>query len=113
MRRLSLGTTILVTCIFVLFGLCSHASAQAKKKASPTNSKQTVAVVPPLPSTDAPPPSNAVRGGTLKMIWPYFVKNLGYPPEMAPSDSIFVLPLVERLVDWDEKGNLIPWLAGS
>ncbi len=112
MRRLSLGTTILLTCIFILFCFSSYASADAKKKASPAKSKEAAAVSA-LPSTDAPPPANAVRGGTLKVIWPYFVKNLGYPPEMAPSDSIMILPLVERLVDWDEKGNLIPWLARS
>ena len=110
MRRWSLGTTIVVTCVFVLFCFSSYASAEAKKKA-PTNSKQAATV--PLGSTDDPPPANAVRGGTLKVIWPYFVKNLGYPPEMAPSDTIMTLPLVERLVDWDEKGNLIPWLARS
>ena len=110
MRRWSLGATIVVTCVFVLFCFSSYASAEAKKKAS-TNSKQAATV--PLGSTDDPPPANAVRGGTLKVIWPYFVKNLGYPPEMAPSDSIMTLPLVERLVDWDEKGNLIPWLARS
>jgi len=110
MRRLSLGTTILVTCVFILFCFSSYASAEAKKKASPASSKQAATVVP-LGSTDAPPPANANRGGTLKVIWPYFVKNLGYSPEMAPSDSIMTLPLVERLVDWDEKGNLIPWLA--
>jgi ABC-type transport system substrate-binding protein len=113
MRRLFLGTTILVAFVFILFSIGSYTSAHARKKASPANSKQVMATVPPLPKTDAPPPANAVRGGTLRAIWPYFVKNLGYPPEMAPSDSIMVLPVVERLVDWDEKGNLIPWLARS
>jgi peptide/nickel transport system substrate-binding protein len=38
---------------------------------------------------------------------------LGYPPEKAPSDNYLMLPVIERLCDWDEDGNLIPWLAES
>jgi peptide/nickel transport system substrate-binding protein len=113
MKKFSLNMIVMVIGIFVLFGFTSYASAQAKKKATPANSKQAVSTVPPLPSTDAPPPANAVRGGTLKVIMPYFVKNLGYPPEMAPSDFIYTIPISERLVDWDAKGNLIPLLARS
>jgi hypothetical protein len=98
---------ILAMCTVVLWALSSHGLAKEKTKAPPATAKTTVKT-PPLPSTDNPPPATAVRGGTVRMISPYFVKNLGYPPEMAPSDSIFNLPLVERLVYWDEKGNLIP-----
>jgi len=114
MRKAFSALIVLVACVSVLLGLSSHASsAEATKKASLPVVKQATAALPDLPASDAPPPANAVRGGTLRMVMPYFVKNLGYPPEMAPSDSILTLPVVERLVDWDEKGNLIPWLARS
>jgi ABC-type transport system substrate-binding protein len=112
MRKLALGVVLVVSCVFVLLSSVSPASAQTKK-ATGKPAKQAGAYIPPLPSTDAPPPANAVRGGTLKKIMPYFVKNLGYPPEMAPSDFIFTIPILERLVDWDTKGNLIPLLARS
>ena len=55
----------------------------------------------------------AEAGGILKCIRGSFPKVLGYAPEMAPPDSIATLPIVERLNNWDEKGNLIPELATS
>ena len=55
----------------------------------------------------------AVKGGTLKGIRGMFPVDLGHAPEFGPADSIFALPYVERLVDWDEKGNIIPQLAES
>jgi ABC-type transport system substrate-binding protein len=112
MRKRFSAILILTICTLVLFGVSPRASAKEKKATPPPKAKPAAAILA-LPSTDAPPPANAVRGGTVRMISPYFVKNLGYPPEMAPSDFIFVLPIAERLVDWDEKGNLIPWLARS
>jgi ABC-type transport system substrate-binding protein len=38
---------------------------------------------------------------------------LGYQPEIGPTDNLFAGPCVERLVVWDEKGNLISQLAES
>lgn len=61
----------------------------------------------------APTPNQPVKGGILKAIRNNFPKVLGYPPEMAPIDNIFALPIAERLLKWDEKGNLIPELAES
>jgi len=52
-------------------------------------------------------------GGILKGIRGTFPKVMGYPPEMAPVDSIFALPYAERLTNWDEKGNMVPELAES
>jgi ABC-type transport system substrate-binding protein len=107
MRKLSLVAVILLTCGFVLFGFTLQASAQAKQKSTAIVFKYV------RPSTDEPPPANAVRGGIMRMLRPTFPKNLGYPPEWSPADSIFALPVAERLLDWDPKGNLIPWLAES
>ena len=49
-----------------------------------------------------------MKGGVLKGIRARFPKVLGYPPEMSPVHGIFILPVAERLVDWDEKGNFVP-----
>ena len=52
-------------------------------------------------------------GGIMKCIRGAFPKVIGYPPEFFPLDSIFALPVIERLNEWDEKGNPIPVLAES
>ena len=109
-KKLFVTALVLILCVWTLIHFASPASAQTKKEAP---SKQIISINPPLSSTDDPPPANAVRGGILKMIRPTFPKNVGYPPEWAPIDSIYALPVCERLIDWDAEGNVIPWLARS
>jgi peptide/nickel transport system substrate-binding protein len=53
------------------------------------------------------------HGGNLRRVMTAFPKILGYPEEFAPIDSDFAAPALERLVSWDESGNLIPVLAES
>jgi len=62
--------------------------------------------------SDAPtgPPQH---GGTLRRVAIAFPKVLGYPEEFAPIDAGFASVALERLVSWDERGNLIPVLAES
>jgi len=39
---------------------------------------------------------------------------LGYPPEKAPSDNFYMLPVIEHLCEWgDNMGNFVPVLAES
>jgi len=52
-------------------------------------------------------------GGILKVIRPTFPRNIGYPVEFSPVESICTLPVIERLNEWDKKGNPIPVLAES
>jgi ABC-type transport system substrate-binding protein len=123
MKRVSFVTVCIVLCFCFSLAIGTTATAaQVKKKAAPTVPAKKSASNVPIPEvapkfvpppTDAPPPANAVRGGIARWIRPTFPKNLGYPPEWAPADSIFGLPVFERLMDWDAKGNLIPWLAES
>ena len=54
-----------------------------------------------------------VKGGVLKCLRGEFPKVLGYIPEFGVIDYVFAAPMVERLVDWDEKGALIGQLAES
>ena len=52
-------------------------------------------------------------GRIMKCVRGTFPKVIGYPNEFAPVDSIFALPAIERLNEWDDKGNPIPVLAES
>jgi peptide/nickel transport system substrate-binding protein len=50
-------------------------------------------------------------GGVLRCLRGTFPSVLGYMPEMFPGDTMFALPIAERLCVWDENGNQIPELA--
>jgi peptide/nickel transport system substrate-binding protein len=52
-------------------------------------------------------------GGTLKIIRGTFPSNIGYVPAFAPADSIFALPALERLTEWNQEGIESPVLAES
>jgi peptide/nickel transport system substrate-binding protein len=53
-----------------------------------------------------------VKGGVLRIVSAAsFPKVLGLQTEMAPADNIYALPALERLIEWDEKGNFVPVLA--
>ncbi len=49
----------------------------------------------------------------MKVIGGTFPAVIGYPPEFSPTDSIYALPAIERLCEWDEDGIQIPVLATS
>jgi peptide/nickel transport system substrate-binding protein len=110
MKKLFITVIILLVFVWTMVDFASRSMAQTEKKAS---SKQVISIKPAPPSTDAPPPANAIRGGIMKVIRPTFPNNIGYTPEWSPADSIYALPVCERLIDWDAKGNVIPWLARS
>ena len=59
------------------------------------------------------PPAGPVYGGVMKVIGTGFPVNIGYTPEFMPTDSIYALPSLERLCEWDEDGIQIPVLATS
>jgi peptide/nickel transport system substrate-binding protein len=66
------------------------------------------------PSQTTPTAGQPVSGGTLRIISGAIPKNLGYAPEKAPSDTYFMLPVLERLCAWgDTSGNLVGILATS
>ena len=64
-------------------------------------------------TTTSGPPAGVVTGGILKAISGTIPKNLGYGPEKAPNDNYQMLPVIERMCEWDDDGNVIPWLAES
>ncbi len=54
-----------------------------------------------------------VRGGIMKIIYSTSPRVLGYWPEMGPTDSATAYPSAERLMDYNSKMELEPFLAES
>ena len=57
--------------------------------------------------------SEPMRGGILREIAPNGPRVLSYLPEMGPGDEIAVLPAAEKLMDYDQNKQLVPFLAES
>jgi peptide/nickel transport system substrate-binding protein len=113
MRRLSVAAVVAIFCASLV--VCFSGPAPAQAAEAPAKSK-AVSKTDPASSARSnlkTPPANAVKGGVLKCIRAQFPKNMSFTPEFSPTDSMFALPFAERLVDWDEKGNLVPQLATS
>jgi len=124
MNKYFLVLATLVIVILLIFSSCGGSSTTAPTTTQPaqTTPVQTAAQQPGTssPSGTNPPGTTPVAegqpvyGGTLRMITSgSFPKVLGFPVDFAPADSIYALPVLERLNEWDEKGNLIPVLAES
>jgi ABC-type transport system substrate-binding protein len=54
-----------------------------------------------------------VRGGILREIRPNGPKSLSYYPEMGPDDSGSMLPAAEKLMEYNQDKELVPFLAES
>jgi len=78
------------------------------------DSQTTTTPAPSDPTAQiAPSPGPPRHGGDLRRVVTAFPKILGYPEEFSPIDADFSAPALERLISWDEDGNLIPVLAES
>ncbi len=99
MHRFYLSLAILLA-LAHLVGACASqtSSSSASNRAMKSNPS----------STDKPQ-----HGGTLRRLAIAFPRILGYPEEFAPIDAGFASVALERLVGWDEKGNLSPELAAA
>ena len=53
------------------------------------------------------------RGGVLREIVAAGPRVLGYTPEMGPGDSAAVMPATERLMEYNDDKELVPFLAES
>ena len=116
MGRLSVATVVAILCASLIVCFSGPAPAQTPKP-TPAKSKASSKGAPSPGSKDSQnrrrAPLPAVRGGILRGMRGQFPKDMSYAPEWSPTDSMFALPFAERLVDWDEKGNLVPQLATS
>jgi peptide/nickel transport system substrate-binding protein len=64
-------------------------------------------------SQQTPASGKPQYGGILREVMPNSPKVLSYYPEMGPTDEIQVLPGVERLMDYNQDRQLVPFLARS
>ncbi len=115
MRRSSVVILVTILCAWVTVCFTLTASAQTSPSTRQSAKGPSNSAVPSK-STGSSKPTAAVtpvRGGVLKCIRGEFPKVLGYVPEFGVIDYVFAAPMIERLVDWDEKGNLIGQLAES
>lgn len=81
--------------------------------ATATAPAKTTAPTTAPATTTAPAAGQPVYGGTLRAIRQAFPVVLGYPPEFGGSDGLIAQLIIDRLVTWDEKGNIIAQLAES
>lgn len=87
---------------------------------APTTTKPATSVpattTPPkttVPVTTTPAPGGPVYGGTLRIIYNAAPAVLGGSVEQGPFDLFVLLGGVEKLMDYNDKQELAPWLAES
>jgi len=97
MKKLGLQTILgVIIVLAMILGGCGDSTTTTTPTATPTATAQIV------------------KGGVLRCLAGAIPKDLGYAPEKAPSDSFYMLPVLEHLCEWgDTSGNLVPVLATS
>jgi peptide/nickel transport system substrate-binding protein len=111
--------------ILILSG-CGTSTTSTPSTTTSASTPTSTSTQAPTSTTVAPPNTTVVpttstttaaaqvhTGGIMKFVRQTFPHDIGYPPDMAPADSIYALPDLERLCEWDMKGNEIPVLAES
>ena len=105
MKRLIFFTIGIILVATLMFGGCGE------PEPTPTATPPVSSVTPsssPSATTVGP-----VKGGVLRCVSGSLPKVLGYTPEFSPTETIYTLPVLERLCEWDNKGVLHPILAES
>jgi len=128
MRRLLFVVLAVILASGLIVSACGQTekttTAPAASVSTPASTPaKTTASTPPTTSTSTPattstsPPAQAVQplyGGTLKIISPQGIKNLGLPP-VDIADGLVLRPCVESLVMFGKEGSgsIQPMLATS
>jgi len=97
---------ILVFVSSVLLFSCSK-NEPSQQENEPIENEPGEEVVEPTPTGEPK------YGGTLRVIWQSFPKNVGDPAEMVGIDNRFCIPYAEMLVTLDENHKVVGWLAES
>jgi peptide/nickel transport system substrate-binding protein len=105
MKRLLLVFLAVILAGAMIFISCGEPTATPTGTTTPTTPTATQS-----PTATGP---QVQTGGTLRCVAGAIPANLGWPPEKAPSDNFYMLPVIERLCSWDEEGNFVPVLAES
>lgn len=108
MKKLLFISIALILVSIVIFTGCGGATETTTASKPPTTQPTTS-----QPTTSQPTTTPITKGGTLRCIANAIPKDLGYGPEKAPSDNYYMLPVIERLTNWNTKGEEVPLLAKS
>jgi peptide/nickel transport system substrate-binding protein len=108
-KILFISIAVILSGMLVLIG-CGQSSGTTTTSSQTTTSSTTTTTTMTTSTSAEPTP---VYGGTLRVITGSIPKDLGYGPEKAPSDNYLMLPVLERLCEWNTKGDQIPVLATS
>ena len=112
MKRLlfSLGIVAILVVSVILTGCGGDETTQP----TGTTTQPTGTTTQPTQTTTTEPTGMQPQyGGTLRAIAGAIPKVIGWPPEKAPSDTYYMLPVLERLAEWDTDGSLKPMLCSS
>ncbi len=85
-------------------------TTQPAATTQPTTSAAQTTAAMSLPDTGEPE-GTPVYGGTLTMVTGGGPTVLGYFPKMWVGDEIAMMPAVERVMDYNDRQELVPWLA--
>jgi peptide/nickel transport system substrate-binding protein len=105
-KFLVIPAALILVCILVFTG-CGEEAEPTTTSPSATTPSQT------SPTTTEPttPAGGPEYGGTLRCVAGSLPSNLGYLPEKWPVDDYYMLPVIERLAEWDETGHMVPVLT--
>ena len=116
MKRLLFISIAVILAGMLIFSGCAKEETTPAPTPAPAPAPSPVPA-PSLAPTPTTTPTQAgptpVYGGVLKRIASALPRVLGYTPEFSPTETIFALPVLERLNEWGEKGVLQPVLAES
>jgi peptide/nickel transport system substrate-binding protein len=104
--------SLLILMALLIVG-CSTKTSTTTTTTAATSTTTTTAATTTKTTTTAPTTAAPVTGGNLRIVAPSFASDLGYPPAMAPADSIQMQPILERLCYWLPDGSQTGLLAAS
>lgn len=129
MKRLVIPLTILLILAFIITGcgrtsptptqpVATKAAATTQIAATTKPAATTAAPTTIKPATTTAPvttkPADDKYGGDLKVLIPPVFLNIGYPPRPVPGFNPFqVAQTIESVLQVDNQGNPVPWLATS
>jgi glutathione transport system substrate-binding protein len=112
MKRFLFAFLVGVIAIGMILGGCS--SQTATSPATSPSTTTTVSTTPPgTTSPTSKPSTSPVYGGTARVINGAGPKIMGYSLEQGPGDLFVLLCAVEKLLEYNEKQELVPMMAES
>ena len=111
MKRLFFLPLILVMIVALIFGSCAEPEEPTPEPTMPPTEEPGPA---PTPTEEPEPtPGGPIYGGNLRIITSAGPRILGYSVEQGPMDLFVLLGCAEKVVEYNDKQELVPHLAES